>query len=231
MNFNNYVVFDFETGGANPNTAEVIEVAGAAIDRKSLKIIDTFEAKMRPENMDAVEDGALAVTGFIREEVDKYPATSVIWPSFVNWVNKFNTSRGTPSPYNAPIAVGYNIIGYDMPIVRRYCKKYKTSWDDKRADQKLFNQIQMFDIMHHMHYWFENISIENLKLTTIRKYMGFSEEEIASAHRALPDVLDCAKIFTKLVTLQRWMTGEVEDLDNPGKTKRRLEMRDCFKNG
>lgn len=234
MNFNKFVVFDLETGSASPQKAEIIEVAAAALDRKTLKVIDTIELKMRPEDMEAVEDGALQVTGFIRSEVEKYPATSVVWPTFVNWINKHNTSKGNPSPYNAPIACGYNIIGYDIPIIRRYCKKYKTAWDDKREDQKLFNQIYMFDVLHHLHFWFENLPIENLKLTTIRQYMGFSEESIGSAHRALPDVLDTAKIVTKLIGLQRWMTAEVDELDltgnKTGKRKRRMEMKDCMKN-
>lgn len=234
MNFNKYVVFDLETGGKNPNTAEIIEVAAAALDRKTLKVIDTIELKMRPENMDAVEDEALQVTGFIRSEVEKYPATSVVWPTLVNWVNKHNTSKGSPSPYNAPIAAGYNIIGYDMPIIRRYCKKYKTAWDDKREDQKLFNQVYAFDILHHLHFWFENIPIENLKLITIRKYMGFPESSIENAHRALPDVLDTTKIVTKLLELQRWMTSEVNVFGDDGTLlgkKRRMEMKDCMKNG
>ena len=196
------------------------------LNRTTLKIIDEFEAKMKPEDMTTIEAGALQVTGLTIEQIETFPESSVIFPAFCNWINKHNKKNNV---YNAPIPCGYNILGYDMPIIRRYCQKYKVGWDDKRQDQKLFSQVYSYDIMLHLWSWFENNKdIENLKLSTILEYMGAPPEDLAGAHDALCDVKNTAKIVVRLLKMQRHMT-ELR-LDPETKVmKRRLEMKDCMR--
>ena len=220
MNKNNFCVLDFETGASNPHTAEITQIAAVILNHKSLKIIDTFEAKLKPENMDALEDGALQVTGLTREQIADFPDTSIIFPTFANWLLK----HGKNNVYNAPIPMGYNILGYDMIILNRYCKKYKIGWDEKRQSQKLLSQVYSFDLLHHMWFWMENNQdIEKLKLTTILEYMGAEAEKIAGAHDALQDVKNTAEIIIRLFNMQRHMTALRDD------NTRRLEMKGCMK--
>jgi len=176
---------------------------------------------MKPEDMDAIEDGALQATGFTREQISTFADTSVVWPTFVNWVNKHNKKA---SVYNAPIPAGYNIIGYDMPIIRRYCEKYKTAWDETRRDQKLFSQVYKFDILDHIWYWFENNpDLEKLKIEYLLEYLGAPKEIIEGSHDAINDTKNIAKVMIRLLKLSRYMT-ELND------GKRRLEMKGSMAN-
>lgn len=219
MNFNHLCVFDYETGGRNPETCEITKIGAQILDR-NLRVIDEFNANLKPENLDAVEDDALRITRLTREQLETFPETAIVWQAFVDFVNKHNKKN---SVYTAPIPAGYNIINYDMVLTRRYCKKYKTSWDDSRNDQKLFSQVYKFDILDHMWFWFENNSeIENLKLTTILEYMGARQEDIAEAHDALQDVKNTTNIILRLLKMQRAMTEVRED------GTRRLEMKGCM---
>ena len=70
--YNQICVFDFETGGANPNECEITQIGACIINRWDLKIIDTFESMARPENLDRVEQGALEVTGFTLEQLELF---------------------------------------------------------------------------------------------------------------------------------------------------------------
>ena len=220
MNFNNFCVFDLETTAANPNVAQITQLAAVIINRNNLKIIDEIELKMKPEDMDSIEDGALQATGMTREQIAGFPETSVMWPVFVNWLGNHNKSG---SVYKAPIPCGYNIIGYDMPIIRRYCKKFKTAWDDGRQDQKLFSQVYKFDVLDHMWYWFENNKdLPKLKLEMMLEYMGASEERIKGSHDALVDVKNTADIVIRLLKMARHMTEVRAD------GTRRLEMKGCM---
>lgn len=192
------------------------------INRNSLKIIPNseFKATMRPENLDAMEDDALRVTNMTREQVSGYADTAVVFPTFINWINKYNKGD---SVYTAPIPCGYNIIGFDMKILDRYCKKYKIGWDETRQSQKVLSQVYKYDVMDHLWFWFENIpDLTKLKLTEVLAYMGASEERITGAHDALVDVQNTADIIIRIFKMQRHMTGLRED------GTRRLEMKGCM---
>lgn len=221
MNYNNFCVFDYETTAANPNKAQIWQIGAVIINRNSLKITDTFKAEMKPMDMDNIEEGALQATGITREKLLTFPETSVIWPTFVNWVTKHNKKK---SVYTAPIPSGYNIIGYDMPITRRYCQMFKTAWDEERQDQKLFSQVYKFDILDHIWYWFENNpDLEKLKIEYLLEYLGAPESVIAGSHDALNDTTNIAKVVIRLLKLARYMTEQ-----NDG--KRRLEMKGSMAN-
>lgn len=192
------------------------------INRNNLQIIPNseFNVKMKPENMDAVEDGALQVTGMTREQLMGFSETSVVFPTFIKYLEKYNKKGNV---YTAPIPMGYNILGYDMKILDRYCKKYKMGWDNSRQSQNVMSQVYAFDLLHHMWYWTENNpDLPKIKLTMILDYMGASEEKIAGAHDALQDVKNTADIIIRLFNMQRHMTAVRED------GSRRLEMKGCM---
>ena len=137
-------------------------------------------------------------------------------------MNKYNKSKGPLGSYRAPIPAGYNIIGYDMPIVQRYCEKYGP-WDKKRGDQKLFNQLHKLDLMDHMWFWTENNDdLKSLKLTSVCEWMGFSKAEIENAHDALQDVKNTAKILVRLMRMARTLTAG-DEYNSP-----RLQMKNSF---
>jgi len=200
------IVFDFETGGRNPNSCQPTQIAAMALDGRNFKPKGTFNSMMRPiiddekaiaAGVDPLEEGALKVTGQTREALAKAPLPKGVWKKFCTFVDKYNW-KGTP--FFAPIPCGYNIIGYDMPIVNRLCKEYGP-YDDKKGCQKLFHQIYKYDVMDDVRLWTEgDPNIKSISLDSMRALMGLSDE---NAHDALQDVRDTANIFIKLQKSRR----------------------------
>jgi DNA polymerase III epsilon subunit-like protein len=201
------IVFDFETGGRDPHTCQPTQIAAIAIDGRSLKPKGTFNSEIWAETDDEkaikkglgpIEDGALKVTGKTREGISKAPRPKTVWKKFCNFVDKYNW-KGTN--FFAPIAAGYNILGYDMIIVDRLCKEYGP-WDDQRQKQKLFHQINKIDMMDNYYMWTEgDPSIKTRSMDAIRERMWADYN--GSAHDALQDVKDTANLMIKFMKTHR----------------------------
>jgi DNA polymerase III epsilon subunit-like protein len=144
-----------------------------------------------------IEEGALKVTGKTREQISKAPKLKPVWKKFVNFVNKYNWKK---TPFFAPVPAGFNILGYDMHIIRRICKELGP-WDEKRQDQQLFSQIYKVDMMDNYYMWTEgDPTVKSRSMDAIRKRLGMSEE---NAHDALQDVKDTANIMIKFMKTHR----------------------------
>ena len=194
-----YVVFDFETGGRNPLRCQPTQIAAIALDGRNFKPKGEFASYMRPiidddealaAGVDPIEEGALKVTGQTREMLAEAPLPKAVWESFCEFVNRFNW-KGTT--FFAPIACGYNILGYDMPIVDRLCKQYNMYWNEDRQQNKLFHAIYKADLMHDMFLWTEgDPNIRSISMDANRERHNMSKE---NAHDALQDVKDTANLF------------------------------------
>lgn len=200
------IVFDFETGGRNPLRCQPTQIGAIALDGRNFQKKGEFNSMMRPildddkalaAGVDPVEDEALKVTGQTRAALAKAPLPKGVWKKFCGFVDKYNW-KGTP--YFAPIPCGFNIIGYDLPIVDRLCEQYGP-WDDKKNKQKLFSQLFIYDVMQDVKLWTEgDPNIKSISMDSLREIMGLSKE---NAHDALQDVKDTANIFIKLQRSRR----------------------------
>ena len=171
-----------------------------------------FESKIRCINdddkavaagFDPIEEKALEVTGRTRKDIGTGPLPKTVWKKFAQFCDKFNF-KGTQ--WTAPVAAGYNINGFDMPIVERMCKMYGPI-DEKRGRQKIFNQIFTMDLMPHVYCWFENNQdVKGYSMDYLRDYFGISKE---NAHDALQDVKDTANILIKFLLLQRNLSKKI----------------------
>ena len=146
MNYRDIIVFDFETGSRNPYKTQPTQIAAVAIHGRKLTIQPggIFNSEIRPildddkaieMGLDPIEDEALAVTRKTREELAKAPQLKTVWKKFSNFVNKYNFKK---TNWTAPIPAGYNIIGFDMPIVERMCSEHGPT-NAKNGRQGLFN--------------------------------------------------------------------------------------------
>lgn len=209
------ICFDFETCSRNPHKTQLTQIAALALDGRNFKVKGEFNSEVRPifdeekaiaAGFDAVEEEALRVTKKTREELEKAPGPKVVWQKFTEFVNKHNW-KGTS--YFAPIAAGYNINGFDMPIVQRMCELYGPL--DKRGRQALFNPIFTIDMMQHIHCWFEgNSDVKGYSMDYLRDYFGMSQESKDNAHDALQDVKDTANIMIKFLKLQRNLLKKIK---------------------
>lgn len=215
MNYKDIIVFDFETGSRNPEKTQPVQIAAVAIHGRKLTIQPAgyFESLMRPEldddkaielGVDPIEDEALAVNGKTREELAKAPLPKTVWKKFTNFVNKYNW-KGTP--YFAPVAAGYNINGFDMPIVQRLCEQYGPT-DKKTGKQTLFDKIHRIDMLDTVWMWMENNpDIKSISMDSMRDLLGMSKE---NAHDALQDVKDTANLMIAFMKLHRRIAPKVK---------------------
>lgn len=205
---NNILVFDFETGGINPHTCQPTQLAALALDGAKLTMLGSFNSEIWAETDDdlaiekglaPLQEGALKVTGKTREQIAKAPKPKAVWSKFVDFVQKYNKNN---TQWGRPIACGYNIINYDLPIIDRMAKAFGP-YDDNYLRSKLFHPIRKIDMMDDMFLWTENDpTIASISMDNVRKRMGMSED---GAHDALQDVKDTANIMIKFLRARRAM--------------------------
>ena len=214
MNYRDIIVFDFETGSRNPDKTQPIQIAAVAIHGRNLtpQPDGYFESLIRPVldddeaismGLDPIEDEALAVNGKTREEIAKAPSERTVWKKFTHVVNRYNFKN---KPFYAPIAAGYNIVGFDMPIVQRMCELYGPI-DKKTGKQTLFNKIHRIDVMDTVWMWMENnADVKSLSMDSMRDLFGISKE---NAHDALQDVKDTANLMIRFMKLHRRVAPKI----------------------
>ena len=203
------IVFDFETGGRNPLTCQPTQIAAMALDGRNFKAKGEFQSYMRPiidddeaiaAGVGPLEEGALKVTGQTRELLAEAPLPKAVWESFCEFVNKFNW-KGTQ--FFAPVPCGYNIIGYDLPIVNRLCEEYNMYWDADRKQNKLFNKIYKIDVMDDQFLWTEgDPDVRSISMDANRERHKMSAE---NAHDAMQDVKDTANLFIAYQKTRRYI--------------------------
>jgi len=137
---------------------------------------------------------------FVKYLIDNGLSQKEMWKKFASLFEEYSGN----SRYDLPIACGYNIINYDIPIA---------------------NRNVVLDLYHHMWFWFNNLDvsrngdIKNLKLETLMDYMGYGSD---GAHTAAHDTRFVAELCIKLLKLAKWMTSYNKN------GRRRLEFRNAF---
>ena len=215
MNYRDIIVFDFETGSRNPDKTQPTQIAAVAIHGRKLTVQSGgyFNSEIRPilddekataAGLDPLEDEALAITRKTREKLAKAPLPKTVWNKFTNFVNKYNFKK---TPYYAPVSAGYNIIGFDLPIVQRMCEQSGPT-DKKTGKQCLFNKIHKIDLLDVVWMWMENnADVKSLSMDSMRDLLGVPKE---NAHDALQDVKDTANLMIAFMKLYRRMSPKIK---------------------
>jgi DNA polymerase III epsilon subunit-like protein len=195
------------------------------IDPLHLEIIDgsEFNINFKPEVLENTEnykyetdilDFHSRVKGCSQDDILKawyqYPKQEHSWKMFVDYLDKYHTRTSKKSQFSAPIAAGYNIYRFDLPIVDRLSKKYGNLNKEKKTD--LFFPRDVIDGMNLIFYWFEhNNDLKSYTLDTIRDYFGISK---VGAHDALKDVKDTADIIIRFLKLHRNLGQKIKFKDS-----------------
>jgi hypothetical protein len=196
------------------DTAEILQIGAVMIHPRKLKIVSTFgNVLLCPEKPDEISKEALNVNKLNLDELKAAAPAKSVWETFVSWVCQYNHGNGT---YTAPIPCGYNILGYDMKLVDRYCKQYGP-WSKSKNSQGLFNAVYSVDLLQHMWFWTESLDIP-INIGSLTAWLGWKKEIIEGTHNALVDSTVTAKIIIRLLNLQRYLTQPDQD------GKIRLEM-------
>lgn len=226
-NKNVICVFDFESSGKYPQKSQPTSLSCVMVDPVRLEIMrnGTFDSLIKPVfdidectklGLEPLQQEALDITGIKVEDLEKAPSLQEVWSRFVEHVGKFSTGVGK---WAKPVACGYNIQNFDLPIVNRICGKapYKFGpWDEERECQDLFHPRDAIDIMAITFQMFENNrNVWSISFDSIRKYFGLSSE---GAHSSICDVEQNAMF---LIRYMKWMRTSVP------KMKLQDSMKDC----
>ena len=82
---NNYVVFDIETTGLDPEFDEIIEI-GAVKIKDGIKI-DTFNSLIKPEY--EIDEFITELTGITNEMVENAPSIDEVLPKFMDFIKDY----------------------------------------------------------------------------------------------------------------------------------------------
>jgi len=206
------ICFDFETDGKDPTVANPTELAAVPIDPETLEIRKdlAFETVIKPPGIDKddyftdARNDTIAFHAKMQEctpdeVIEKWKKgipQKTAWKNFSNYCAKYNVDKRPGQWYGEPISAGMNIIGYDLPICRRLCKKYKTKMP--------ISDVAIFDLYHILQLWFESLSEpQDLKMDTLKKFLGIKDKDYGQAHAALPDTLVTAEIITRFMKFIR----------------------------
>jgi DNA polymerase III epsilon subunit-like protein len=212
MNTNNYIFFDFETGSLGANVTQPTQIAAVAVNGRTLEFTknDIFSSEIQPilddEKAEAlglhpVEDKALELTHKTREALAEAPTIDVVWPKFVEFVKRYKDGN---SQWGNPIAAGFNIVNFDLPIVNRICGREPWNlgpWDKKWEVNSLFHPRDVFDLQKFMGAIYENIpGVKSQSFDTYRSIYGF--ESTGMEHDARVDVIQGAALMVRKL---QWM--------------------------
>lgn len=210
MNYSTYCLFDLETTGVDPRIAQAVQIAAVMVDARRLEIIpdSEFNILIKPlygeeaakAGLQELTDGAIAVHKKTHEILDKEGISlEVAMKNFLAYVNNYNTSK---QKWKSPIASGYNIVSYDLPILNRDLGRLGLG--------DPFHPVYKYDLLHQMFLFFENDkAVSSLSADSlIRKYMGYKDQ--GQAHDALSDVKMTAELMIKSLRLIRKTVSKVK---------------------
>jgi len=229
MIYNKICVFDFETDGKNPEECSPVQLSALIIDPIKLEIIpkSEFNTFLKPDKLcdttvsnPYTDSDILEWHGRIRNVSSEqvlndwkvYPEQKHAWSQFVTYLDKYHlkANGGKKSQFTAPIAAGYNILRFDMPIVNRLSVKY--SHTNKENETCLFHPRDKIDIMHLFGIWMSYVSeVKGLSLDSMRDYLGIDK---TNAHNALKDVEDCAQILIRFLRLHKKLSQKIKFKDS-----------------
>lgn len=225
INYNKICVFDFETDGTNPEICSPVQLAAVMIDPIKLEIIPNseFNIHFKPEAIQKdpsyeyttdVVDFHAKVAGCSKADIMEkwrgYPDQAHSWKMFVEYLDKYHSRSSRKSQFSAPIAAGYNIYRFDLPIINRLSQKYGNINKEDKTD--LFYPRDVIDILNLVFYWFEqNKDLKSYTLDSLRDYLGISKE---GAHDALKDIRDSAEILIRFMKLHRKLSANIKFKDS-----------------
>lgn len=221
MNYNKICVFDFETDGSNPAECSPVQIAAVMVDPINLEIIPNseFNCNFKPEVMEKdpkyeyttdILDFHAKVKGCSKQDVyaewSKYPKQELSWKMFLDYLDKYHLKRKTKTQFSAPIAAGYNIYRFDLPIVQRMSIKYKNT--NKEGNSSVFYPRDVVDMINLVYYWFGHTNeLKSFTLDSLRDYLGISKD---GAHDAIKDVKDTADILIRFLKLHRNLSEKIQ---------------------
>ena len=189
---------DTETTGTDPGKNGIIQLAGV------LEIngneISTFDYKIQPFPEDVIEDSALAVNGFTREELNGFMPPH---DARVAFVKMLSTHVDRYNKRDKFFFAGYNGI-FDLNFIHAFFKKCGDPYFGSyvwwpSVDVSVMAGHALMGVRH---------ELPNFKLETVAAHFGIQPQ--GEAHDAMTDIRMTKAIYDRL--LRRQGSAAVESL-------------------
>lgn len=192
-NNRNFVVFDIETSGLNPETgAEIVQISAVALKYSDYTEIDggRFDILIKPQKPDLAEKDAINIIGqdlWDRSQREGlHPKVALRkFKEFLDSVNQ------TKKFWTSPVLVGFNIVNFDIPFVKHQMKEYKIVSD---KDDLPWSNMQV-DLFPMMFCIFGRDGLKNNKLDTYAEIVGLKRS--TANHDASEDVNMTKEMFQR----------------------------------
>lgn len=200
---NDFIIFDFETGGLDSNINPVTEIAVMTIKGGDLTLIESYQQLIAPYSDSLIYDlKAEKVSGISKELVQSEGAsiTQVAEQTFQIMKNANMSQAKTPGL--KPILVGHN-VQFDIDFLHHlfyygFGKDYQKQMKEilhGREDRFGNFQPSYIDTWSVCKSWFQNDNeLLDYKLATVSEKLGV---DLNNAHRAMNDVISTTEVLRR----------------------------------
>ena len=175
--FNSFIAFDVETTGIDHSKDSITEIA--AIKVVNGEIVEKkdfiFQELVKPYKK-KIPKNVEELTGITNKMVAECRNIWEVFPDFVKFIEN-------------NVLVGYNCMTFDSKFLVRA----------GRLSNLIINN-QYFDVMHLVKKYKKSLDTENMTLVQVGKALGIENPQ---AHRALADAITTAKVYLKILELNR----------------------------
>ena len=184
-NMADMVVYDLETTGLNPKTAEIVEIAAHRLSPMGDEV-DRYYRLVRPPG-GHIPESARRIHGIDTETVKTSPGIEMVLPEFLGFIQD-------------RILIGHNVAAYDNPILARDLRTYlkrdlsAPHYDTLATARRLFPRqrcsmsalAEKFDIEHgRLHSALEDVRV-NREIFKELIRIDAHKREAKSLHELLP---------------------------------------------
>lgn len=182
----NYIVFDCETGGLEPDKNPITQIALLTVDSESLKEINRWETFVKPYDNLEITKAALDTTGLKMADINSGLSKKELVNALITY---FKESAPNARPENRPVLVGHN-VQFDMGFLN-----YIFNTCDKSV-LDFVNPTQIDTMALTKMYG----KTERLKLEIACAEFGIV---LKNAHSAMPDVMATTDLLRQFVSMLR----------------------------
>lgn len=200
QNANNFIIFDFETGGLDTKKNPVTEIALISIDGGTLKEISRYQAIIAPYSDTLFYDPkATAVTGLTMDILEDEGEDIKVVAQEVMKQFEIANIRQEKSAGLKPLLIGHN-VAFDIANLH-HLLEWGIGGDYQKLLEKLLHgnrdhfgnfQPSYLDTWSLGKSWFQDEGeMMNYKLATLVEKLGV---DINNAHRAMSDVVSTTEV-------------------------------------
>ena len=199
-NNRNFVVFDIETSGLDPNKgAEIVQIAAVALRYSDYSEIEgsEFNLLLKPQKPELASKEALNVIGdsLWKDSCEKGLHPKVGIRKFKEYLESFNPTKKF---WTAPILVGFNIVNFDTPFIKHQMAVYKISSGD---DDFPWSNMQI-DMLPLMFSIFGRDGLKNNKMDTYAGVLGLARA--SENHDAKEDIDITKQMFQRYMNFMNF---------------------------